>query len=164
MKVSEVGAVVRAYRKATGISQKELASLVGISRATLNYLESGREGEIGASKLLAMLELLGVPFDVPQAVDREHDDRILDKAGKSAGAGKVKLPRKVLVEALATGICSADVVGSDVQSAVDVTRGIYSGAGHAGSQVSATFDVTENPLSGRRGVDGTSNSGAGARM
>ena len=60
MKVSEVGAVVRAYRKATGISQKELAALVGISRATLNYLESGREGEIGASKLLAMLELLEI--------------------------------------------------------------------------------------------------------
>ena len=74
MKVSEVGAVVRAYRKATGISQKELASLVGISRATLNYLESGREGEIGASKLLAMLELLGVPFDVPAVVEFARND------------------------------------------------------------------------------------------
>ena len=137
MKVSEVGAVVRAYRKATGISQKELAALVGISRATLNYLESGREGEIGASKLLAMLELLGVPFDVPQEVDREHDDRILDRAGKSAGAGKVKLPRKVLVEALATGVVPDGyegalrgfLDGADESSVLAVGRAVAAGTG-----------------------------------
>ena len=47
MKVSAVGAVIRSYRKASGISQKDLAAMVGISRATLNYLESGRDIEIG---------------------------------------------------------------------------------------------------------------------
>lgn len=100
MKVSEVGGVVRAYRKATGVSQKELASLIGISRATLNYLESGRDIEIGASKLLALLTLLGIPFSVPDAVDREHDDKVLDRSVKAV---KGKLSRKVVVEAFATG-------------------------------------------------------------
>lgn len=102
MKVAAVGSVVRAYRKASGISQKDLAAMVGTSRATLNYLESGRDIEIGAAKLLALLDLLGIPFAMPPGVDREHDDEVLERAAKAAG-GKGKLQRKVVVEALATG-------------------------------------------------------------
>lgn len=98
-----MGAVVRAYRKASGVSQKELAALVGISRATLNYLESGRDLEIGAGKLLALLEVLGVPIGLPDAVDREQDDRILAKAAKASGGRKTKLGRATVVEAMATG-------------------------------------------------------------
>jgi transcriptional regulator with XRE-family HTH domain len=101
MKVAEVGSVIRAYRRASGVSQKDLAGMVGISRATLNYLESGRDIEIGAGKLLALLDLLAVPFAVPPGVDREHDDELLEQAARSVGAKK--LPRKVVVEALATG-------------------------------------------------------------
>jgi transcriptional regulator with XRE-family HTH domain len=101
MKVAAVGSVIRAYRKASGVSQKDLAAMVGISRATLNYLESGRDIEIGAGKLLALLDLLAVPFAVPAGIDREHDDDVLESAARAVG-GK-KLPRKVVVEALATG-------------------------------------------------------------
>lgn len=104
MKVSAVGSVVRAYRKASGISQKDLAAMIGISRATLNYLESGRDIEIGASKLLALLDLLGIPFSVPEGVDRAHDDAVLERAAKAAsGKGKAKLTRKAVVEGFATG-------------------------------------------------------------
>jgi transcriptional regulator with XRE-family HTH domain len=101
MKVAAVGSVIRAYRKASGVSQKDLAGMVGISRATLNYLESGRDIEIGAGKLLALLDLLAVPFSVPSGIDRAHDDDVLESAARAV-AGK-KLPRKVVVEALATG-------------------------------------------------------------
>jgi transcriptional regulator with XRE-family HTH domain len=101
MKVAAVGSVIRAYRKASGVSQKDLAGMVGISRATLNYLESGRDIEIGAGKLLALLDLLAVPFSVPSGIDRGHDDDVLDSAARAV-AGK-KLARKVVVEALATG-------------------------------------------------------------
>jgi transcriptional regulator with XRE-family HTH domain len=101
MKVAAVGSVIRAYRKASGVSQKDLAGMVGISRATLNYLESGRDIEIGAGKLLALLDLLAVPFSVPSGIDRGHDDDVLESAARAV-AGK-KLPRKVVVEALATG-------------------------------------------------------------
>jgi transcriptional regulator with XRE-family HTH domain len=104
MKVATVGSVVRSYRKASGISQKDLAELVGMSRATLNYLESGRDIEIGASKLLALLDVLGVPFGVPTGVDHPADDKVIDQALKAVGgkAGK-KISRKVLVEALTSG-------------------------------------------------------------
>lgn len=102
MKVAAVGSVVRAYRKASGVSQKDLAAMVGVSRATLNYLESGRDLEIGAAKLLAILDLLAIPFHMPAGVERDHDDEVLERAAKAAG-GKPKLVRKVVVEALATG-------------------------------------------------------------
>lgn len=102
MKVAAVGSVVRGYRKASGVSQKDLAVMAGISRATLNYLESGRDLEIGAGKLLALLDLLGIPFVLPPGVDREHDDVVLERVARAA-AGKGKLPRKTVVEALATG-------------------------------------------------------------
>jgi transcriptional regulator with XRE-family HTH domain len=102
MKVATIGSVVRAYRKASGISQKDLAGMVGISRATLNYLESGRDIEIGAGKLLTLLEVLAVPFSIPSAVDGPADAAAVDKALKSLKGGK-KLSRPVLVEALTTG-------------------------------------------------------------
>jgi transcriptional regulator with XRE-family HTH domain len=103
MKVASVGAVVRAYRKASGISQKELASRVGISRATLNYLESGRDIEIGAGKVLALLDVLAVPFVLPADVDHRGDLATVDRAAKEVGGKGKKLTAKVMVEALATG-------------------------------------------------------------
>jgi transcriptional regulator with XRE-family HTH domain len=95
--------VVRAYRKASGISQKELASRVGISRATLNYLESGRDIEIGAGKVLALLDVLAVPFVLPADVDHRGDLATVDRAAKEVGGKGKKLTAKVMVEALATG-------------------------------------------------------------
>lgn len=104
IKVATVGTLVRAYRRASGISQKNLAGMVGISRATLNYLESGRDIEIGAAKLLALLAVLGVPFGLPSEVDCASDDAALDEVARAvSGKGRKKLPRKVLVEALASG-------------------------------------------------------------
>jgi len=93
---------VRAYRKASGLSQQDLAGLAGVSRATLNYLESGRDIEIGASRLLALIEHLGIPLALPSAVDRGHDERVVDAAVRSAGV-KAKATRRALDEALATG-------------------------------------------------------------
>ena len=104
MKVAAVGSVVRSYRKGSGISQKDLAARVGISRATLNYLESGRDIEIGAAKLLALLDVLSIPFSMPTDVDRSGDDDTLDELLKGiSGKGGKKMPRKILVEAMTTG-------------------------------------------------------------
>jgi len=102
MNVADVGTVVRAYRRATGMSQKDLAALAGLSRSRLNYLESGRDIEIGAAKLFQLLEVLGVRIGVPEVVDREQDERTLEDAARAA-AGKDGLPRKIVLEAFATG-------------------------------------------------------------
>jgi transcriptional regulator with XRE-family HTH domain len=143
MKVPEVGSVVRAYRKASGVSQKDLAAMVGISRATLNYLESGRDLDIGAVKLLALLEVLGVPIVVPAPVDRAADDRVLERAAKAAGSGKTRIPRGVLVEALATGRVpdgAADGMrvvldGCDTPTALAIVRSVAASTGQAPKRV-----------------------------
>ena len=107
MKVAEVGGLVRSYRKASGLSQKVLASRVGMSRATLNVLESGRDIEIGAGKLFALLDVLGIPFVAPVEIDRAADeatiDRMLAALADDDGKRAKRLPRRLLVEALTSG-------------------------------------------------------------
>lgn len=140
MKVAVVGSTIRAYRKASGISQKELAGMVGISRATLNYLESGRDIEIGAGKLLALLDVLAVPFAVPADVDRAKDDAALGAAVKGVGGkGRRKLPGRVLAEALATGrvetgsetLIAQALDGVHAPAALAIVRAVSSSSGHA---------------------------------
>lgn len=103
VKVADIGAVVRSYRKAAGLSQQDLAAMAGVSRATLNYLESGRDIEIGASRLLALVDLLGIPLALPGSVDRAVDDRVVELAVRATGTAKAKSTRRALDEALATG-------------------------------------------------------------
>lgn len=104
MKVSDIGAVVRAHRKLSGISQKDLAAIVGVSRATLNYLESGREIEIGAGRLFEVLEVLGIDLVLQETSGIKADAKRVDQSLKSmAGKGRKALPRPVLVEALTVG-------------------------------------------------------------
>jgi transcriptional regulator with XRE-family HTH domain len=103
LSVAAMGSVIRAHRKASGLSQKDLAKAAGVSRATLNYLESGREDmEIGASKLLALLGVLGIPLRVTVDVDRSADEAALEVALGSLGKG-MKFSEGDLMEALASG-------------------------------------------------------------
>lgn len=103
LSVAAMGSVIRAHRKASGLSQKDLAKAAGVSRATLNYLESGREDmEIGASKLLTLLEVLGIPVGVPAEVSRDADEATVGAALASLGKGR-KLTEGDLMEALASG-------------------------------------------------------------
>lgn len=104
MNVTAFGTVIRAYRKASGISQKELARMGGISRATLNYLESGREIEIGAGKLFTLLDLLGIRLELASEPDVAADESTVGSTiDNLLGAQDAGLPRDVLMEALASG-------------------------------------------------------------
>jgi len=78
--------------------------MAGLSRATLNYLESGREIEIGATKLLTLLELLGIRWELAADLDADTDDAIVRTALAALDVeGSAGLARDVLVEALASG-------------------------------------------------------------
>lgn len=102
LKVSDIGAAVRAHRKASGISQKDLAIMVGVSRATLNYLESGREIEIGAGRLFDVLDVLGIELSLE--ADTSDDKAEVSAVLKAqSGKGAKRVPLAVLVEALTTG-------------------------------------------------------------
>lgn len=60
MNLADIGHLVQARREALGLSQARLARLAGLSRATINQLENGSLVDLGAAKLMALLNLLGM--------------------------------------------------------------------------------------------------------
>ena len=64
MDLIEMGLAFKAARRASGRTQTALAQTLGMSRATLSALESGRCDEIGIRKLTALLELVGLELFV----------------------------------------------------------------------------------------------------
>jgi transcriptional regulator with XRE-family HTH domain len=64
MDLIEIGEAFRVARRESGRSQKDLAKALGMSRATLSALESGRCVEIGVRKLTALLETVGLDLFV----------------------------------------------------------------------------------------------------
>jgi HTH-type transcriptional regulator / antitoxin HipB len=60
MRLSEIGLQLQQARKTAGLSQTDLAAPLGMSRATVSALERGRCEEIGATKLGALLERVGL--------------------------------------------------------------------------------------------------------
>lgn len=64
MDLSEIGALFRAARREQRQTQADLARELGMSRATLSALESGRCPEIGVRKLAALLQAVGLDLYV----------------------------------------------------------------------------------------------------
>lgn len=72
MNLIEIGQRIRDRREELGLSQDRLARLGGLSRVTVNQLETGLIGELGASKLLHLLDLLGLTLDARTRVTQGH--------------------------------------------------------------------------------------------
>jgi len=60
IRLDEIGLLVRQRREELGLSQARLARLAGLSRATINQLETGAIVDLGVSKLAQLLDLLGL--------------------------------------------------------------------------------------------------------
>lgn len=73
--LAEIGALFRAARREQRRTQADLAQELGMSRATLSALESGRCSEIGVRKLTALLEAVGLDlFAAPRRPRPTLDD------------------------------------------------------------------------------------------
>lgn len=64
MELHEIGSQLREARRRGGLTQAQLASSLGMSRATVSALEGGRCNEIGVRKLAALLDLVGLQLTV----------------------------------------------------------------------------------------------------
>jgi len=64
MDITEIGIQLKEARRARKLSQGDLASALGMSRATISALEGGRCPEIGVTKLAALLEMVGLELTV----------------------------------------------------------------------------------------------------
>lgn len=64
MDFAQLGARLKEARVARHLSQQDLASPLGMSRATISAIEGGRCGEIGVRKLTALLQQVGLDLFV----------------------------------------------------------------------------------------------------
>lgn len=55
----ELGQELRRLRQEQGVTQQLMAEHLYMSRATLNAFETGRAGDVGLKKVLAMFNYLG---------------------------------------------------------------------------------------------------------
>ena len=72
MNLADIGQLVHARRTALGLSQARLATMSGLSRATINQLETGSLVDLGAAKLIALLYLIGINLDAGTRKGHQH--------------------------------------------------------------------------------------------
>ncbi|MET0496923.1 MAG: helix-turn-helix transcriptional regulator [Steroidobacteraceae bacterium] len=87
MNLQEIGQKLKEARLQSGQSQEQIASSIGMSRATVSALESGRCKEIGARKLAALLGQVGLDLLVaPRRSRPTLDDIRLERRGEKVSA------------------------------------------------------------------------------
>jgi len=103
MELVELGATIRRARLASGISQAQMARMAGVSRATINYAETGRSA-IGADALLRILPPLGLSIAPTRSVAGRADRPAVELLATSASVSfKETIPAAEVERALVTG-------------------------------------------------------------
>ena len=103
MKPQDLGQAIRSARKARSLTQAELARTAGLSRETLNLLESGLVRDLGIRKVFAVLEALGLDLTI-EPVGRPRRPDYLRMACTTASVSfKTSLTENELVHAIVTG-------------------------------------------------------------
>jgi HTH-type transcriptional regulator / antitoxin HipB len=83
MHLTTLGPILKEARKKANLSQVELAAPLGMSRATISAIESGRCEEIGFTKLAALLKRLGLELAVvPRSTRPTIDDLRSERRGR----------------------------------------------------------------------------------
>lgn len=101
MRTHELGQAIRNARRARNLTQARLAATAGLSRETLNLLESGLVRDLGIRKVLAVLEALGLVLSVEPRPGRPD---YLRMACTSANVSfRTSLTEDELVHAIVTG-------------------------------------------------------------
>ena len=60
----EIGVAIREARTQRELSQEKVGRMLGMSRATISGIETGKVVEIGVRKLMALCAVLGLEFSV----------------------------------------------------------------------------------------------------
>ena len=76
MQLADLAPLLREARRQAGLSQQQLAQPLGMSRATISAIESGRCEEIGFGKLAALLDMVGMEVTVAPRKGRPTIDEL----------------------------------------------------------------------------------------
>lgn len=103
MRLQEIGQEIREARKARRLTQAALARKAGVSRVTMNQLESGLFPDLGVGRLRRILEHVGLALAV-QPVERSRRPDYIRMAATSASVSfREKLTEEELIRSLITG-------------------------------------------------------------
>ena len=64
MNMTEIGMAIRHARKDAKLTQQQLGELLGMSRATISGIETGRIAEVGIRKMAALCSVLDLEITV----------------------------------------------------------------------------------------------------
>ena len=83
LSLTGIGQQVATERKRRHLTQKDLANLAGVSRATMDLLENGRATDIGSSKLARILAGLELELRLAPVVSRRPtlDEILKERSG-----------------------------------------------------------------------------------
>ena len=77
MHFDEIGQLIRTARKKSKMSQRDLAAMLGMSRATISGIENGTIHEIGIRKIVAICTALGLGLFVQEKTRRPTLQQLL---------------------------------------------------------------------------------------
>ena len=103
VRIQELGSEIRKARQARGLTQAELARAAGISRETLNLLESGLVRDLGIRKVLAVLDHLGLSVALQEGMPPRRPDYVSMACTTANVSFKSALTEDELIHALVTG-------------------------------------------------------------
>jgi HTH-type transcriptional regulator/antitoxin HipB len=79
MLLANLGPIFKEARRKAKLSQAELAAPLGMSRATISAIESGRCDELEFSKLSALLDQMGLEIIVRPRTSRPTIDELREE-------------------------------------------------------------------------------------
>jgi transcriptional regulator with XRE-family HTH domain len=86
LSISLLGEQVARRRKKRGLSQRALAAKARVGLSTLDALENGRLGELGFSRITAILAALGLELKVQEVSGRRPTlDELLEEEASDTG-------------------------------------------------------------------------------
>ena len=103
MRVHELGYEVRQARTRQGITQAKLARASGISRVTLNQLESGLFPDLGIRKVQGLLRNLGLELALAESTAQRGPDFIRMASTSASVSFRETLSDEELIRILLTG-------------------------------------------------------------
>jgi transcriptional regulator with XRE-family HTH domain len=102
MNIRELGYEIRRARLERGFTQADLARVAGISRQTLNQLESGLVRDLGIRKVVTLLEHLGLALAI-ESREPHRPDYVAMACTTANVSLKSALTEQELIHALVTG-------------------------------------------------------------
>lgn len=110
--LSELSTLVKRQRVEMGLTQERLAELAGLSRATINQLETGKISNLSLSNAEQLANVLGYGLGVT-GVRKAKDDasHALETAARTASVSYGdSIPRETLRSALLKGFVPPDYI------------------------------------------------------